>query len=228
MRRNDPAVAGTTLHRPFNPNQNKMIPVEDQSGIAIMNHRKGITLIEVLIVLAILSLFLGLLLPAVQSSRQRAREMVCENNLHQLNLAVGQFVEINNRLPAPTPPGIVGGWTIEILPFIEKKILKQNVRPGTAITEAGESLLRPPSIMLCPEQLSLRDVADGTMFSSHYVLATGGGRQSFLLFDAPLKLQAPWASGPEMDSDVIRTARGPHHGGFFRANGFQQGVHFVP
>ena len=192
-----------------------------------MTKRNAISMIEVLIVLAILSLLLALLLPAVQSSRQRAREMVCKNNLHQLNLAMAQFAQAQKQLPPPAPPGLVGGWTIEILPFLGKKNLKRSIPRGTALAEAGESLLRPPRIMVCPMRDSLDDIPEGAMLPSHYVLTVGSQRKSFSLYDAPVELQAPWASGPEMDIPSIRAAIGPHHGGFYRTRGFQQGIGFM-
>ena len=188
-----------------------------------MTNRHGITMVEVLIVLAILSLLLALLLPAIQSSRQRARETVCKNNLHQLDIAVSQIAGGFS----PAPPGFVGGWTIEVLPLIGQQNLEQSIPAGTTLADAGESLLRPPEIMLCPVRGSLDDIPEGTMFPSHYGLVTGPGRKSFSLFDAPIELQAPWASGPEMDVDSLRSSKGPHHGGYFRAHGYLEGVDFM-
>lgn len=48
--------------------------------------RAGVTLIELLIVLAIVSVLLALLLPAIMSARERARTAQCQNNLHQQGL----------------------------------------------------------------------------------------------------------------------------------------------
>ena len=95
-----------------------------------MFNRRAFTLIELLVVLAIIAVLLGLLLPAVSAARQRAMETVCKNNLGQINLAVAQFVETQKRLPAPGNSGVVGGWTIEVLPFLDQKNLRDRVTPG--------------------------------------------------------------------------------------------------
>jgi prepilin-type N-terminal cleavage/methylation domain-containing protein len=192
-----------------------------------MTIRRAVTIVELLVVLAILSILLGLLLPAVQAARERARETVCKNNLHQINLAVAQFTEAYKRIPDPGRPGFVGGWTIEILPFLEKKNLQQSIQPGTTISDAGESLLRPPRIFRCPTRSALDNIPHNTMFPAHYVLVPTRGRKGFLLFDSPIKLNKPWASGPEMNYGTVRHWVGPHHDGFFYAAGFQQGVDFM-
>jgi prepilin-type N-terminal cleavage/methylation domain-containing protein/prepilin-type processing-associated H-X9-DG protein len=58
--------------------------------------RNGFTLIEVLVVLAIIAVLLALLLPAVQQAREAARRTDCLSHLRQISLAVHSYYDINS------------------------------------------------------------------------------------------------------------------------------------
>jgi prepilin-type N-terminal cleavage/methylation domain-containing protein len=89
--------------------------------------RHGFTLIELLVVIGIISLLIGLLLPAVQSAREAGRRIQCINNLKQIGLACHNYLDTEGVFPPGALSRTNGDawstsfftWAVLILPQIE-------------------------------------------------------------------------------------------------------------
>jgi prepilin-type N-terminal cleavage/methylation domain-containing protein/prepilin-type processing-associated H-X9-DG protein len=96
-------------------------PAEIDSHAAFRWRRShfGLTLVEVLVVIAIIALLIGLLLPAVQSIRETARMAQCKNNLRMFGLAATHFETAYNAFP-PSVTGVHGlTFFTVVLPYMD-------------------------------------------------------------------------------------------------------------
>lgn len=100
--------------------------------------RRGFTLVELLVSIAVISILIALLLPAVQMARESARRVQCRNNMRQLALGIINAEETFGHYPSngwgwqwvgdpDRGYGVrqPGGWLYQILPYIEQSGLRQ-------------------------------------------------------------------------------------------------------
>jgi prepilin-type N-terminal cleavage/methylation domain-containing protein len=90
-----------------------MCPARSEAAGDGPSCRGGLTLVELLVVVAIIGLLVGLLLPAVQGAREAARRVACSNTIRQLALAVLNHESAIRAFPAGYRSSLVpqgSGW----------------------------------------------------------------------------------------------------------------------
>jgi hypothetical protein len=168
--------------------------------------RAGATLIELLVVIFIISIMLGLLMPALQRSRESASRTVCGNNLHQLSVA--------SQTPAPAK-GMAGGWPVAVLPSVELRAEWDDFKrhPSLKPGEISSFASLRPRIMSCPSASEVKSDIP-SISATHYVRAGIADAGWWIMGDAPVGCTIPWCAGPELSPNYWTHSKGPHDGGF--------------
>lgn len=134
----------------------------------------GFSLVELLVVVAIVGALTALLIPAVQAARETSRLTACRNQLKQLALAVLGHEAAEGRLPpsglsqvrtdAVTGALIVnpwGGlqqsWLVVVLPHLEELTLADRFdTTKSVVLQTAEALGSTPAVLVCPTDQSAR------------------------------------------------------------------------
>jgi prepilin-type N-terminal cleavage/methylation domain-containing protein len=127
--------------------------------------RKAFTLLELLVVVAIIAVLIGLLLPAVQQVREAANRTRCANNLKQMGLAIHGYLDVNGSLP---PNGVftfnpstnavtqTSPWSAvsRILPYIEQEALFRNIDFSASYSTQPAISSQRVATYICPDEVN--------------------------------------------------------------------------
>jgi prepilin-type N-terminal cleavage/methylation domain-containing protein/prepilin-type processing-associated H-X9-DG protein len=190
------------------------------------------TLVELLVVIAVVGVLIALLLPAVQSAREAARRTQCTSSLKQLAVAALDFEAAEHTLPPagvflPEPEAVTWGWgnyfhvdmregnlqswVVRLLPYIEQRALfrefdfKQHVANNASNPQAAQ-----PVSLLCPS-----DEAPGRMYmyddSPYDGQPVAFGKANYAGFASPFHIDgysyrgAIWLYGVELKEIIDGT-----------------------
>lgn len=180
------------------------------------HQRRGFTLVEGVVVLAIVVVIAGFLLPALQQARETARRMQCYNNLKQLGLAFQNYHSAYETFPQGFVVGDNGtyhgwGWGMYIEIYLDASpiYLQTNFRSGLHDRNAYTHLPGSRSNYVCPSDNLFRsriehayvvtqDVVNGVVTSGTVDAASEFSRSTY--FGVAGYLQSK-AGGIEFDSN---------------------------
>lgn len=161
----------------------------------------GFTLVELLVVIAVIGILVALLLPAVQAARGAARRAACSNNIRQMALAMHNYESSQGALP----PAIVvdGGyrWSAQarVLPYLEEGALFTNIdfnadyhnlgangelyATEDEALDAGILKATRVGVLLCPSEERDEVRVDGSGRPRDYPLNYAVNRGSWMIYD---------------------------------------------
>jgi prepilin-type N-terminal cleavage/methylation domain-containing protein/prepilin-type processing-associated H-X9-DG protein len=152
-----------------------------------MRIRRGFTLIEILVVMAIITVIVALLLPALVGARSASRRISCMNNLKQIDLALESYLTAYNVLPSgcydtvrPRESGAGGyqvSWIVSILPNMEQSGLARAFDFRYGAEDPVNQTVRMSWIrsLMCPSD----DSAGQSWFAAWPLSGIGPGRSSY-------------------------------------------------
>lgn len=158
------------------------------------NRRDGFTLVELLVVIAVIGVLVSLLLPAVQMAREAARRNHCKNNLKQIALATLNYESVNRVFPPSFCifPGVTsaqnagGHWSAQarVLPYIEQETIYKAIDFRLGYDAQREIAILRVSHHICPSEVNDRARLGGTPPAPiHYPLNYGVNMGVWLVYD---------------------------------------------
>ena len=206
---------------------------------------RGFTLVELLVAMAVISLLVAFLLPAVITAREAARRAQCTNNLKQIGLAMHDYHDQLGTLPPGAKGCCWGTWILFILPSLEQDHLynawnfagnalcDQSVQVGMfRYNGAANSTVTSSRVAtyLCPSDFDRSQPFDGTGVTSQNYLVNFGNTISnqprFYLYCGTKMpfLSAPFTDMGAPDPDITSATQYTQSAGTVNFSGITDGL----
>jgi prepilin-type N-terminal cleavage/methylation domain-containing protein/prepilin-type processing-associated H-X9-DG protein len=198
-----------------------------------LTQRTGFTIVELLVVLAIIGVMMGVLLPAMQKVRESANRVRCSNNLRQIGLALHNYEAQNGEFPpaGDYPVGQTSPDTYSvharILPYLEQAVLYQLVDLNAPAISQPTIVRQRIGVYLCPDEIT--DRARDTSIPVRYPLSYAANVGSWFVYDPnkgqggdgaiPINLATRPADFTDGLSNTIGFAEVKTYGSYFLGNG---------
>lgn len=152
--------------------------------------KRGFTLVELLVAIAIIGTLVSILLPAVQQAREASRRLACTDNLRQLGIALHSYHSAHQQFPSgrgdPTPG--VFSMHAYLLEYLEQGVVRQTIdfkKAPTTFSVAGgvvhdgaanfSAATTRLSVMQCPSDSYAAGVPGSEFGSTNYAANAGSG-----------------------------------------------------
>jgi type II secretory pathway pseudopilin PulG len=135
-------------------------------------HRSAFTLIQLLVIIAILAMLFGMLLPAVMKVREAANRMTSQNNLKQIALAAVNYESTFAKFPPGNDENNLSA-TVRLLPYIEQQAAYQQVNFMKDVTDEANANVRKMRFLVFISPRDPQQAVKDELGPTNYALCAG-------------------------------------------------------